>query len=375
MKIYPSSMFFRVFFTFFMLLSFAPQGFSWEKHESFMPWVIADAPPNLATALGTPLGVLPTALPNKAFYQNLAKTLVLNPGVVLAEPTPTPARPSELLLGSVIDEPDKGMDENLETSADPENMRQFMGGAQGVTSKGFRHMYFGGLKLGQPFATFQIPTHAMGLAPRRIALLAQESKNLFKSGNIYWGTRVLGWAMHLLQDLAQPFHAVQIPNLMMVPWEELFNWPPSKMFSSLVSETTRTISNYHWAYEDFILLLISQKDLRLSECLKEADKKKTVREVSKNLDKDFPGQLAFAVAAASAELSSDLGKAEMELFGKSLKQKGVDLPKNQGTPNYADLSIRPDLLDARQALLSVSCKALSNAIWASRGLIDWAFQP
>ncbi len=358
-----------------MLLSFAPQGFSWERHESIMPWVISDLPPHLATVLGAPLGSLPSAQTNKAFYQNLAKTLTLNPGVVLAEPMPSPARPSELLTGSAIDEPDKGMDENLEASADPENMRQFMGGTQGVTSKGFRHMYFGGMKLGHPFATFQIPTHAVGLSPRRIASLSLEAKNLIKSGNIYWGTRILAWAMHLLQDLAQPFHAVQIPSLEMVPWGELFNWPPSKAFSTLVSETTRTISNYHWAYEDFTLLLIAQKDLRLSECLKEADKKKTVRDVPKNLDKDYPGQLALAVAQASTDLGSDLGKAELELFGKGLKFRGVDLPKNQGTPNYAELSIRPDLLDARQALLAVNCKALSNAIWASRGLIDWAFQP
>lgn len=276
-----------------------------------------------------------------------------------------------LLLRNFSDEPDLGMDENLPDVADPDGDRPWMGGRSGVTSKGFRHMRFGGWDPLHPITTFQIPVRGVGQALERTQIIATRARELLKQDDVTawaWGHRTLAWSLHYVQDLAQPFHAIQLPHLELVPWSTLWESPLKGAFPSLVRETTRTIANYHWAYEHWVARFLASSPNH-PNCLS-ADAFTLQRTPAQ--DADVPGLIADAVRLESQTLAPDLGRALLAYFGESLKAPGVDLPRNVRTPDYKKLEQDPARAGARQALREVSCKALSNALTGSRLLMTWA---
>jgi hypothetical protein len=281
------------------------------------------------------------------------------------------------ILTTAIDDPDLGkLDQNLpkeiSSRVDPNNDRPFMGGIEGPTSQGFRHMYFGGWKGKHPVITFQIPPRAIGQAPYRFETLALYAKNAIRSGNLVWGTRTLGWAMHYIQDLTQPFHSVQAISKKMVPWSELLTWPPKKGFENLVKESTRIITNYHWAYEGYVRDIAKKgQDSPFYDCLVHPEK---YSELKLDLKAQTPIQLAFDIAKTSIPLAPDLGSSEIDFFGKLLLQPGVDFTKNVDMINNIEYASRPDLQGPRGRLHDVTCRALANTALGSRLLIQWAFQ-
>jgi hypothetical protein len=365
---------------------------AWEKHESLMPTVAqvieeALAAPEFVAArvAFTRAYAAPCPEDDLAFYRKLSAELQLNPEGHLP-PTATeacrrhePTTGQAIVAGSAVDDPDLGMDEDLEgavpgglAAVDPDHFQKWMGGSTGPTSKGFRHMYFGGWQVWHPIHTFQIPAGAVGYAPERAALLAKKARELIWGTNPLWGFRLLAWAMHYVQDLSQPFHATQIPALEMVPWYALLHG-----FGDLVKETTRAISNYHWAYEDYTLYRLKEENSAELACLRAPE-----RNASPDLRDDpylaemraDPRRLAERVAHASAQLAPRVGDAEYALFGASLRQSGMDLAHGQGKVDYADTSVRPDRVAERSALQAVTCEALGNAAWASRELALWALK-
>ena len=179
--------------------------------------------------------------------------------------------------------------------------------------------------------------------------------------------------MHYLQDLAQPFHSVQILNFKMVPWYELLAWPPKKGFDRLVQETTRIVTNYHWAYEDYIQFQISLgNNSAFRECLTFPEKFSSLK---MNSATQTPEEMALEVVDSSIDLAAKLGPLLFDFFGSQLTEPGINLSLHPEMLNYKDYSIRPDLLEARQKLHSVTCECLANAALGSRSLLEWALQP
>lgn len=351
---------------------------AWHRHEVLMPWVVSGLSAELRDQM-TAKTQPPCGSADQKTFEELKSELVLQKAsTVGATATEACARGQKISLNDVllmgfVDDPDEGMDQNLPDSADPKNERKYMGGAQGQTSQGFRHMFFGGWKPRQPVATFQVPFQSMGQAPERAQLIATKGRELLQSGQSVWGMRLIAWAMHYLQDLAQPFHTAQIPNLRMVPWSALFQWPPSQGFSSLVAETTRTISNYHWAYEGYVYeqMQLGEKS-PFADCLLQAERHSTLQFDPKV---ETPRDLALKVSRNSVRLGPNLGSALMGFFGTELKKPEYNLPANKGSVDAAALAARPDLEDARKRLEQVTCSALANGAVASRKLIEWAMMP
>ncbi len=143
------------------------------------------------------------------------EALRVNPTVRLALPPGALAEPLEV-LAAASDEPDQGLDIGLfQDSGTPH------GGRYG----------FGPLPFGNPTLSFatQAPFH-MGffyesrllttLAPAllrtypelRIHQCAALARFAFASGHPYWGWRFLGWGLHYVQDLTQPYHATVSPG-------------------------------------------------------------------------------------------------------------------------------------------------------------------
>jgi hypothetical protein len=336
-----------------------------------MRWVIRDLDTSVLKKLKQASSP-PCEDEDQSTYRELAQKLALNPTAELPSTVPggcrrrhpIPMRPIDVLMNHTIDDPDLGMDQDLPPSADPKHDRATMGGSTGPTSQGFRHMYFGGWKLAHPIATFQIPFHAIGQAPERTQIIAELARERIRAGDLLWGTRLLAWSMHYVQDLTQPFHAVQIPSLRMVPWGSLFH--------GLIPETTRTIANYHYAYERYVSRLMKRAptDNPLSDCLIAPARHASLRW---DPEHQSPRKLALEAARKSVEIASALGSAEMAFFGTKLKNPEYDLPHDRGNLDYEALERDPAVKDAREHLEHVTCTALSNAVIGSRLLIRWGF--
>jgi hypothetical protein len=365
-------------------LLIAVNAHAWEKHATLMPLVVAGGlSPEASQKLDRKV-TLPCNDQDQTLYRKLASEFHLNSGARLPSTAErvhrscgTPISARDLLRqGGFVDDPDLGMDENLGDDADPENFRRWMGGKTGATSKGFRHMYFGGWKWRRPLTTFQIPITAIGYAPQRAQLFAVKARELLATkgpnNQVAWGYRLLSWSMHYLQDLAQPFHSVQIVHPRMVPWFSLYEWPPQKGFETLVKETTRSIVNYHWVYEGYTLEQISSSNPSYEECLIEAERFATIHFDPKN---ETPKMLAHSITRGSVKLAPAVGRAEMKFFGGWLKNKNVDIPAHPDEIDYHKESTRPDRVEERESLRVATCPALANAIYASRQLIEWALQP
>jgi len=278
-------------------------------------------------------------------------------------------------FGSALNEPDQGMDQNLPDSDDPYQERKWMGGTKGGGSQGFRHMYFGGWKLAHPITTFQIPPKAIGRAPDRVLETAALARVLLKHKDYAEeGIRKLGWSLHYLQDLAQPFHATQLVHWKMAAWGTLFDWPLGKGVENFIEETTRIISNYHLALENYVEFRL--KGPKGAAPLFEGALQNPEQYATVHFDPKLnPKQLALELSKASVALAPELGKAEMAFFGEHLLKPEFDLRNDKGIPDYQAYAIRPELAEARTRCETVIAKALANALLASRALIQWALNP
>lgn len=367
---------------------------AWERHQVLMNSILAGLPVDLQEPLER---AIETVIHNgqerddQAIYQALVSELLLNPqsSVPFSSLASSPAQTGlDVFKGSAVDDPDQGMDQNLPTQTnpiyDPDHDQKWLGGSKGLGSQGFRHMYFGGWKIDHPIHTFQIPIRAVGQAPLRTEIIANKARNLLRSSEprkVYWGFRVLAWAMHYVQDLAQPFHAVQIPDVRMIPWMSAVSWPPRQAFEQLVTESTRTIGNYHLAFENYVFYQMQLKDNSpFEDCLIQPEKYSRLQlpdfpspSAPPSSLSFFPRQIALAVAQASVELSTQFGPSVMDFFGEALKQQSLHLALNPSALDYQSYAVRPDLLEARLKLHALTCQALANASLGTRALIQWAF--
>lgn len=361
---------------------------AWYIHAELMPWIIADVekeasragreePPELegernrqknpAADLMVALKTLEPktgSLAARGRFSDLGQRLLLNS----AAPLPSlEATTGEEILRLAVDDPDAGMDQNLPDSADPRDDRRFMGGTEGPTSQGFRHMWFHGWDAKKALATFQVPAREIGQAPERFELLAGEAREYVRRRDFYWAIRLVGWSMHYIQDLTQPFHTNQVPSPRMVPWGAALRWPPAAGFDNLVRETTRTIGNYHWAYEGYV-----EAELRkgrasvFNGCLSEP---------AAPLAGTQPSAVAREVDEASIDRSPKLAAALMDYFGTELKDPEWDLAHEKGKIDYAKLAADPAKRDARARLNALTCESLRLAKSASVWLVRWAFYP
>ncbi|MBL7716779.1 MAG: hypothetical protein JNL01_15040 [Bdellovibrionales bacterium] len=345
---------------------------------AFVPWIFQGLSPEAQKFLEKRV-YAPCTEDEKIRYENLADELGLN-----ARKAPKPMHPdgcmqgSELVLRAILsqgsDDPDCGMDQDLPEKFDPKNQRKMMGGVKGPNSQGFRHMYFGGIDIKRPIKTFQIPTGAVGEAPTRAQIMAEKAKSLIDKGDLTWGIRTLAWSLHYIEDLAQPYHSTQVPDFGMTALGKLFQWPPSKGFEEMVSETSRMISNYHYGFEAYTSIRMQEGLTNpYISCL---DQPRNQSRLGPNATSAVatPEMWAHAVAASSRDLAADIGAASLDFFGKDLMKPGVDIANKKGSLNYRELVTRPDLTDKRNRLHQASCVALANATHAAMLTVEWALK-
>jgi hypothetical protein len=119
------------------------------------------------------------------------------------------------VLASATDEPDYGMDIGLFEDNKSEvstlygfGVQPFGNPALAYGSQAPFHMIFssepGIIKTAAPFTR-------TSLTEGRYRLYTELARFAFAEGHPYWGYRFAGWALHYLQDVAQPYHSNIIP--------------------------------------------------------------------------------------------------------------------------------------------------------------------
>ena len=169
-------------------------------------------------------------------------------GTVYAPLSPGDAVSIASVLATASDEPDFGMDVGLYTDNGSEHGAVYgLGhqpfgnpnlayGSQAPLHMGFYHLDWL-TRTAQPDLLRTLPLWRINLY-RDLARLA------FDTGHDYWGWRFMGWAMHYIGDLTQPYHAEPLPGVSTT----------SALWSVLTGETGNVIqlvSNRHGVLESY----------------------------------------------------------------------------------------------------------------------------
>lgn len=192
------------------------------------------------------------------------------------------------VLINFSDEPDWGMDKNLNLSF----AQKFMAGSQG-----YRHMYYPAWSFHLPFIF--IP---QGEAPERAEHFFKRALMEYRKGNLYASYRELARSMHYIMDMGQPFHTFQLP-VKLINKRSPFNG------------TVQAIKNYHFAYETFVANILQMEDCGNAEIFRDDIAN------AKSMPADSAGALAIKVAISSSKMAHNLIPLCMDVFGEWLNSE------------------------------------------------------
>jgi hypothetical protein len=112
------------------------------------------------------------------------------------------------ILCTFADEPDWGMDQDLYEVAEYGYGSVPFGPSKGPSSQACFHMAF---LRENPILLTVLPGLGRSFMEERIRVFLALAGLAFSLGKDYWGWRFSAWAMHYLQDLTQPYHALCLP--------------------------------------------------------------------------------------------------------------------------------------------------------------------
>jgi len=167
------------------------------------------------------------------------------------------------VLATAGDEPDFGLDINLFTDNNTDASKEY--GYFGA-DYGFGEQSFGDAKL---YYGSQAPFHigyyhesgiiyaAAGFLKRtypryRVHQFLSLARFAFKTGHPYWGYRFLGWGLHYVGDLTQPYHARVLPNygamgMLWINIKSMIGFGAAKAEAiERISKRHTTIEKYHF---------------------------------------------------------------------------------------------------------------------------------
>ncbi|MDH4609883.1 phospholipase [Pseudomonas sp. BN102] len=124
--------------------------------------------------------------------------------------------PALAVVASAADEPDYGHDINLYSDNPGEAGARYNFGKQPFGDARFEYSSQAPFHIGYYHEDALIYRTAPYLARTYPEVRVQQYLGLarfaFESGHPYWGYRFLGWGLHYIQDLTQPYHAKALPG-------------------------------------------------------------------------------------------------------------------------------------------------------------------
>lgn len=150
----------------------------------------------------------------------------------------------EDILSTYSNEPDWGMDQGLfrirEYGFPP---HPIAGDGVGLSSQVPFHMIF----LTEDFiARTLFPEHLISYLPARVRTFEKLSRLAFEAGEKFWGYRFLGWVLHYLGDITQPFHTKMVPHGGWMLYLKYMLSGDKKTFSE---DVTTLVQNRHLLFE------------------------------------------------------------------------------------------------------------------------------
>lgn len=207
--------------------------------------------------------------------------------------------PLKVVVGA-NDEPDYGMDIGLYVNNETEYGQRYEFGKQPF---GNPNLSFGSKA---PFhMIFMYESQIMeSMAPQilktypeyRIKLYKTLSEFAFQTGHDYWGWRIMGWGLHYIGDLSQPYHTTTFPGVKTISilWKEI---------TGKRKEATQLVSNRHLAIEKF-----QQKVMRAAYVMKDNDHPTFVALRSGESTPEFDDSSVKKIAKTSNSMADELDK-------------------------------------------------------------------
>lgn len=344
---------------------FPLESFAWKRHDLMTSFIVKDVSWLNLSLTVTPFKPFLTKAFSKDFteadffnqYQLNPKTVIGFEDIKKFNKVPY-ARPSQKtlareILSNYVDEPDWGMDQDLNLSPD----QKYMGGYTGPTSQGFRHIYFKKWSIKAPWRTFHVPTREMGEALKRAQLFYDLAEQAWQVGEPYWSFRFLAWSLHYVQDLGQPFHSSQILTPKFLSWDDIFN------FKKFVSRTTQIIANYHSLYEDYAVYQLKEEKI-----------------VPMLLGIDFfSSSSAFLIAKHAADFSNHdsqaIGNLCYTYFGRKFFDPSIKLAGRTTPYPIQEIEKEARLKEReKKTFLETTAKNLKKTAYYSRSLLELAHE-
>ena len=234
------------------------------------------------------------------------------------------------IIASGADEPDYGHDIGLYTNNDTEHGKSYgfgtqpfgdprkFYGSQAPFHMGFFHeagiLYMAG--------GFIKRTHPL----YRILLFRELSKYAFKTGHEYWGYRFMGWGLHYIGDLTQPYHSTLSPGKTALGLISI-NIRSMLGFKSAYEKEITRLSDRHTALEHYEYYLL-EKIIKANDL--DSEYLNSFKDISN--DKNYPGfSTSYPIDVLTKESNKRADELD-EIIGESdsimlFKDREVDFSK------------------------------------------------
>ena len=164
------------------------------------------------------------------------------------------------VVASAADEPDYGHDINLFSDSPGTAGARYNFGPQPFGDARLEYSSQAPFHMGfyheSPVITAAAPYLTQTYPEQRAYQYFGLARYAFETGHPYWGYRFMGWGLHYIQDLTQPYHAKVMPGsstagLLWVSVKDMLGYPEAK------AAVIRRVSDRHSAIESFQLAWLS----------------------------------------------------------------------------------------------------------------------
>lgn len=164
------------------------------------------------------------------------------------------------VVATAADEPDYGHDINLFSDNPGTAGARYNFGTQPFGDSRFEYSSQAPFHMGfyheSPVITAAAPYLKQTYPEQRAYQYFGLARYAFETGHPYWGYRFLGWGLHYVQDLTQPYHAKVMPGsttagLLWVSAKDLLGYPEGK------DAVIKRVADRHTAIESFQLAWLS----------------------------------------------------------------------------------------------------------------------
>jgi hypothetical protein len=222
--------------------------------------------------------------------------------------------PALVVLATAADDPDLGLDINLFENNNTNFGKIYKFGNQpfGDPRVGFSTQaafHYGAYQEWKIFYALA-PQTKESYAAYRIKLYRELAKTAFAAGHEYWGWKFLGFGLHYLQDITQPYHAHFFPGyntMAMISYYAL----SLVGFKKPLENKINLVANRHFLFEDFVHRLLENPQLPDSVNLQQTLNKVTEDEKNINYQDNYPQDI---VSKNTIQYADDLSNTLVENF-------------------------------------------------------------